>query len=154
MADPEQLPDAAAVAANAHPTPCGTSEALREIRKTSKNQILCEFSIRKSDWAYICLQHLSDPSKPKQALDGVTAQMQITAALSSFLGLHGTAIPFDILKLEKQDVWIRVPADYRAAWIAAVGGWTSSSHSSWRVKDWSHWNASACGKHFGQDLFD
>ncbi|KXT05946.1 hypothetical protein AC578_359 [Pseudocercospora eumusae] len=140
--DPEVLPDA-------------TTQ--QPSSKTSKNQILSEFSIRNPHWVYIRLQHLSAPTRPKQALlDGVTAKLHITAALSSFLGLHGTAIAIDVLKLEDQDVWIRVPAEDRAAVIAAVGGWTNSSRDDgWRVKGWSHWSATACGQRdSGQDLFD
>ncbi|KXT17385.1 hypothetical protein AC579_3858 [Pseudocercospora musae] len=143
--DPEELPDAPS-----NPQPPTQSSSV-----TAKNSSLSEFSIRNPDWVYIRLQHLSAPGRPKQALDDVTAQLHITGALSSFLGLHGTAIPIDILKLEHQDVWIRVPAEDRAALIAAVGGWTNSSHDGWRVKGWSHWSVAACGqKDFGQDLFD
>lgn len=68
--------------------------------------------------------------------------------------MHGAAIPFDIMKLEGQEVWIRVPSGDRSALIAAVGGWVSKGGEGWRVKGWSSWNANAMGRDSGQDLFN
>ncbi|GIZ36990.1 hypothetical protein CKM354_000045400 [Cercospora kikuchii] len=153
MADPENLPDAPASTPDApQVTQPSTQPSSRQPRNATKNQTLSEFSIRKPDWVYVRLQHLS--SKTNQSLDGVTAQLHLNAALSSFLGLHGSAIPIDILHLQEQDVWIRAPAEERAAIIAAVGSWISSSGEGWRVRGWSRWNANAFGRDAGQDLFD
>ncbi|KAM3423418.1 hypothetical protein BST61_g851 [Cercospora zeina] len=153
MAEVENLPDAPSTTTDAQQaTQSSTPKMSRQPRNITKNQTLSEFSIRKPDWVYIRLQHLS--SKTAQTLDGVTAQLHLNAALSAFLGLHGSAIPIDILHLQEQDVWIRAPAEERAAVIAAVGGWISSSGEGWRVRGWSHWNANAFGRDAGQDLFD
>lgn len=87
----------------------------------------------------------------------MTAHMHLNAALSTFLGLHGSAITFDILKLEGQGVWIRVQAEDRAAVVAATGGWVSKAKEGWRMKGWSCWNAAAAAAGrdaAGGDLFD
>lgn len=84
----------------------------------------------------------------------MTAQMHLTAALSSFLGLHGSAIAFDILKLEGQDVWIRVQAEDRAAVVAATGGWVNGAREGWRVVGWSCWNVEGAGSRRGEELFE
>lgn len=157
MPDLEELPDAVVdeegTATTQQTVPSSTQS--KEIKiKASKNQLLSTFSIRSPTWSYIRLQHLHSTSvKPAEALDGVTAHLHLTAALSTFLGLHGSAIPIDILKIEDQDLWIRVPSEDRAALIAAVGGWIGGSGSGWRVKGWSCWDVNAFGKDGGQDLF-
>lgn len=134
-----------------------TSPAQKKRKKTSQAPVMSEFSIRKPDWAHLHLQHVAPGGRSNSGippLDGVTAHLHLTAALSSFLGVHGAAIPVDITKLEGREVWIRVPADDRVALVAAAGGWISGSGESWRVKGWSHWNADACGRDGGQSLFE
>lgn len=156
MPDRDQLPDATdASQATANRTQASAKSSSQPQKNATKNQILSEFTIRKPDWAYIQLQHLSTTtfgSSPPE-VDGVTAQLHLTAALTSFLGLHGSAIPVDILRLEKQDVWVRVPADDRTAVMAAAGGWMSNSGDGWRVKGWSNWKPSAPGRNAGQEMF-
>lgn len=148
--DLEQLPDApnSTVDADA-PAQLQSKKRQRPSNKTPTTQ----FSIRKPTWAYIRLQHLSPNNGPAD-LDNMTAHMHLNAAMSSFLGLHGSAITFDILKLQGQDVWIRVRSEDRAAVVAASGGWVSKLREGWRVRSWSHWNALAVGRDAGQDLFD
>lgn len=68
-------------------------------------------------------------------LDAVTARTYLTSALSQFLGLTGTAIPIDILKIEKArrgDVfmWIRVPREDVAAVVSALSSWIGGSTST------------------------
>lgn len=149
----EELPDATEETATTAPTTqSSTNPTQKKRKKTTPKHETTQFSIRKPDWTYIRLQHLS-PGKAAD-LDNMTAHMHLNAALSSFLGLHGSAIAFDILKLEGQDVWIRVHAEDRAAVIAATGGWFSKSRDGWRVRSWSHWNAGAAGRDAAKDLFD
>lgn len=121
-------------------------------KKAPKKHVLTQFTIRDPPWAYVHLERLSSAGKAP-TLDAVTAQLDLTAALSQFLGLHGAAISFDILKIEEQDLWIRLPAEDRSALVAAVGGWVSSNGEGWRVKGWSSWDANAMNKEHGQDLF-
>jgi ribonuclease P/MRP protein subunit POP8 len=85
-------------------------------------------------------------------LDALTARTQLTAALSQFLGLAGTAISVDILKIESTPVkkrgaeydgrggvylWIRVPREDASAVVAAVSSWIGGESSgpevAWRV---------------------
>ena len=103
------------------PTTQASSISSKQKRKrTPKNQTINQFTIRDSLWTYIHVQQYT-AAGPSAALDAVTAHLQLTAALSQFLGLHGTAIPVDILKLNGADVWIRVPADDKNAVSAAIG---------------------------------
>ena len=155
MAELEQLPDATETTAITAPTTQTSSNAStkkKRKKRAPKPHILSQFTIRKPPWAYVHLQHLSS-SESAPELDAVTAQLHLTAALSQFLGLHGSAIPFDILKLENQNLWIRLPNEDRSALVAAVGGWVSANSDGWRVKGWNSWDANAIERDGGQDLF-
>ncbi|KXL50684.1 hypothetical protein M433DRAFT_150757 [Acidomyces richmondensis BFW] len=128
-------------------------------RTPKKNFIISRTTIRNPPWAYIHLQHLKPTSAHVSSaqpspLDAVTAHLHLKAALSRFLGLHGEAISIDILKLQGNDVWIRVPAGDKNILIAAVGGWVSGKGEGWRVKGTSSWDARAWSRDGGgQDLF-
>jgi ribonuclease P/MRP protein subunit POP8 len=127
-------------------------------KRQSKPHILTQMTLRNPSWSYIHLQHLSTQNSTQEKpvdLDAITAHQHLSQALRQFLGLHGAAIPFDILKLTGQDVYIRLAAENRSALIAAVGGWVSSNGEGWRVKGWSSWDARAdeVGRDYGQDLF-
>jgi ribonuclease P/MRP protein subunit POP8 len=91
-------------------------------------------------------------SGPGSGLDALTARTHLTAALSQFLGLAGTAISVDILKIESTPLkrrdadhdgrggvylWIRVPREDASAVVAAVSSWiggeSSGAEVAWRV---------------------
>lgn len=156
MAGDEHLPSVTESTAITEPTTQATTTASQSKKKRKKRatkpHVLSQYTIRSPPWVYIRLQHLNSSTAPHD-LDAVTAHLHLTAALSQFLGLHGAAIPFDILKLEGQDTWIRLPSEDRTALIAAVGGWVSGSGDGWRVKGWSSWDANAPGRDGGQELF-
>lgn len=79
-------------------------------------------------------------------VDALTARSYLISALSQFLGLMGTSIGVDILKIENPssplpeqkererrgdvpNVWIRVPRDDGAAVLAALSSWVGSLSS-------------------------
>lgn len=81
------------------------------------------------------------------SIDALTARSYLISALSQFLGLMGTTIGVDILKIENPssplpeqkgmkigadvpNVWIRVPRDDGAAVLAALSSWAGSLSSS------------------------
>lgn len=75
-------------------------------------------------------------------LDPITARTYLTSALSQFLGLTGTSISIDILKISSENatdtVWIRVPRPDGAAVVAALSSWIGGGSSgsgtvAWRV---------------------
>lgn len=116
---------------------------------TTKPTTLKSLTIRSPPWSYIHLQQLqhSTPSN-LTPLDPLTCHLHISHALHSFLGLHGSAVPVDILKLDSDsgadsvgrgELWIRVPAQDRSAVLAAVGGWVGKGGEGWRVLGWSSW---------------
>ena len=119
-------------------------------RSEKSSTPVTQFTIRNPPWSYIQLSLITNT--PNYQLDALTAHLHLRAALSQFLGLHGTAIPIDILKLHDSDVHIRVPREDASAVVIAVGGWVGKTGEGWRVKNSGCWGA---GLHSsaGADLF-
>ncbi|KAG6993803.1 hypothetical protein G7Y79_00050g085400 [Physcia stellaris] len=120
----------------------------------SKNPPPTTLTISPLPFTYIHLTLLSssapNPSYPPPSpLDELTAHKYLTSALQQFLGLTGTAIPIDILKVDERDVWIRVPREDGSAVVAAVGNWVGKGEAesggrgegavSWRVRGRGEW---------------
>ena len=85
-------------------------------------------------------------TKPAE-VDAITALQYLTAALQQSLGLTGTAIPVDILKIEDQDIWVRVPYEDGSAVMAAVSQWSSPARGvALRVKGRSAWLGGLVGR--------
>ncbi|OQE40075.1 hypothetical protein PENCOP_c006G06757 [Penicillium coprophilum] len=105
------------------------------------------FTSRNPPWTYLKLKLIPQPGSAPQPLDPLSARTYLSSALSQFLGLTGTAIPIDILKIEnaspsttKYDiVWIRVPREDASAVVSAVSSWIGGNNSAgsadvaWRV---------------------
>ncbi|KAL1306582.1 hypothetical protein AAFC00_005266 [Neodothiora populina] len=133
--------------------PSSSNQAKRK-KKATKQSSLTQCTIRNPAWAYIHMTLVgTSDAATGSVLDALTAQIQLQAALSSFLGLHGTAIPFDFLKIERRQLWLRVPREDVSAVVAAVGGWVGKSGEGWRVNNWSCWGPDV-GKNAGLDLYD
>ncbi|CAI7604234.1 unnamed protein product [Penicillium glandicola] len=104
------------------------------------------FTSRNPPWTYLKLKLVSQPGSAPQPLDPISARTYLSSALSQFLGLTGTAIPIDILKIESRSsstkhdiVWIRVPREDASAVVSAVSSWIGGNNSAgsadvaWRV---------------------
>lgn len=150
MTDAESLPQPSSSSTN-------TTKSSKR-KKTAKQTTLSQFTIRNPPWSYIHLSRLASPSSTSlsapEPLDALTAQIQLQAALSSFLGLHGTAIPIDFLNIEGQRIWARVPREDVSAVVAAVGGWVGKNGEGWRVIGWGCWGPDLGRDGGGQHLFD
>ncbi|OJJ68674.1 hypothetical protein ASPBRDRAFT_133052 [Aspergillus brasiliensis CBS 101740] len=108
------------------------------------------FTSRTPTWTYLKLQLITNPptSTSSTPLDPLTARTYLSAALSQFLGLTGTSIPIDILKISPSSstsqkgkstgglgssgstVWTRVPRDDAAAVVAALSSWIGGNTGS------------------------
>ena len=93
-------------------------------------------------FSYAHLELTSD-SGHEVDLDPLTVRSHITSALTQFLGLSGSAIPVDILKLERSRCWIRTQRDDLSPFIAAVGGWIGRTDTGgkigWKVRGTGNW---------------
>ncbi|KAK2770681.1 hypothetical protein FQN52_007280 [Onygenales sp. PD_12] len=123
------------------------------------------FTSRKPPWSYLQLELITQPTSTLPTatpLDALTARTYLTSALSQFLGVSGTSISIDILKIERTStgqniLWIRVPRDDAAAVVTAVSSWIGSggqtgSNVSWRIRAKGGFLGSLVGG-TGKDLF-
>lgn len=95
---------------------------------------------------------LSSSSQPP--VDILTARTYLTSALNQYLGMTGTAIPIDFLKVEGRSVWIRVPREDGVALVGALSQWVGKEGDvSWRVKAKGEWLGSVVAGN-GDHLFE
>ena len=123
---------------------------------SGKPVLLSTTTIRNPPWTYFHLALVTSSSigsnSMQPSLDDITVRLHLTPALNQFLGLTGTAIPIDILKVDGSDAWIRVPSPDASAITEALSGWIGND-VAWRIKGQSSWlGALTAGNE--QDLFN
>jgi ribonuclease P/MRP protein subunit POP8 len=108
----------------------------------SNPSVITSKTITNPPFSYVCLELVSDAAAGTK-LDEITVRTYITSALTQFLGLTGSAISVDILKVRKRECWIRVPREDLSPVVAAVGGWMGGNDAEgrvgWRVKASGNW---------------
>lgn len=142
--EPEVSPNVEMTGVESHAT-------VKRKRSEKASSNVTQFTIRNPPWSYLQLSLITN--SPNYQLDALTAHLHLRAALSQFLGLHGTAIPIDILKLNDNDVHIRVPNEDASAVVIAVGGWVGKAGEGWKVKNSESWGAGLHSSATGADLF-
>jgi ribonuclease P/MRP protein subunit POP8 len=153
------LPPATATESAQPPADTLLSDAVNVKRKlpkaTKSHEITCR-TIKSPAFSYACLELISDPPS-KVPLDNLTVRSYLTSALTRFLGLTGSAISVDILKVEPKECWIRVPREDLSAVVAAVGGWVGRGENGgevgWRVRASGNWLGSLLGERSTEEVW-
>lgn len=99
-------------------------------------------TIRNPPFTYLHLTSstTSLPLSNSSPIDILTARAHLTSALSQFLGITGTAVPIDFLKVADRELWIRVPREDEAVVVGALSQWVGKDGGvSWRVKGKGAW---------------
>ncbi|KAK1243567.1 hypothetical protein MKX08_001705 [Trichoderma sp. CBMAI-0020] len=91
--------------------------------RLQKSHELLTCTIKSPSFSYIHLELLTDPPDASVELDNLQVKSYCTAALTQFLGITGSAISLDILKIEESGCWIRVPRDDLGPFAAALTAW-------------------------------
>ena len=121
---------------------------LKPQKKSTKGHEITTKTIKTPPFSYAYLELITEPPS-KITLDNLTVRSYILAALTQFLGLTGSAISVDILKVDGRECWIRVPREDLGPVMAAVGGWVGGRDESgmkgWRVKASGNWLSSLVG---------
>ena len=103
------------------------AETQRSCQRRKRVQTEVTVTLRATPYSYLRLSVISiDGRVARHPLDAITARTYLTSALSQYLGLTGTAIPVDILKVTDHDFWVRVPKEDASAVVAAVGQWANA----------------------------
>lgn len=127
------------------------------LNQPSQNAAPRSIIIRNLPWTYFHLTLISTASlaSTSNALttDILTARTYLTSALQQFLGLTGTAIPIDFLKVQGTDVWIRVPREDGAVLANALSGWLGAEGMAWRIRGKTEWLGRLIAGD-GRNLFD
>ena len=145
-----------------------TSQQLKKRKKdkASKSHVLSTTTIKSPPWTYMNLELISSASllAPRTKLDELTVRSYLNAALTQFLGMTGSAISIDILKIEEggRECWVRVPRDEASAFMAAVGGWVGigdrggdeDESVSWRIRGSGGWLSAVLGRREGEKIWD
>lgn len=104
------------------------------------------FTLRNPPYSYLHLRSTTQTAsnathKQKEQLefDEITVLSNLTSALNQYLGLTGSAIPIDILKVEGTEAWVRLPKDDEKALVAALSQWTGKSGVTLRVLARGSW---------------
>ncbi|KAK5065147.1 hypothetical protein LTR84_000983 [Exophiala bonariae] len=123
--------------------------------KASSADPVMSFTLRKAPYSYlrISLRSLSATSQAPHDLDEVSARTYLTLALQQYLGLTGTAISIDILKVEGRDAWIRVPSEDEVAVAASLSHWTGSKDVAWRIEQRGAWLGGLVGNKDARKLW-
>ncbi|KAH6606359.1 hypothetical protein Trco_005512 [Trichoderma cornu-damae] len=119
-----------------------------------KSHELLTCTIKTPPFSYAHLELLTDPPDAAVELDNLQVKSYCTAALRQFLGLTGSAIALDILKVEARQCWVRVPRHDLGSFAAALTAWKGTSDGGLqyllRIKQCSDWLGMMVGSD-GQD---
>jgi ribonuclease P/MRP protein subunit POP8 len=112
---------------------------------------ITSITIKTPPFSYAHLSLQTTTTSP--VLDEPTINIYLTSALKQFLGLSGTAVAsnVDILKVEGNECWVRVPRGDLSVFLAAVGGWIGGGGGegngvSWWVRGSGNWLSALGGK--------
>lgn len=116
------------------------------------------FTLRQPPYSYLHVRVQSIPTgssrQVQPPLDEITVRQYLAFAMQQYLGLTGAAIPFDILKVEEQQSWVRVPYEDHYAVLVALSQWTSSSKNiSLQVLSSGSWLGARNGQPFTRALW-
>lgn len=105
------------------------------------------FTLRHPPYTYLHLTVKQLSTSAPIDLDQVAAHSYLHSALLQFLGLTGTAIQLDLLKVAGRDIWLRVARDDASAVVAAVSQWASTGQGvSLQVKARGTWLGAVMAK--------
>lgn len=105
-----------------------TTEVKQKQRKEHRGHDITTKTIKAPQFAYAWLELITEspPTQVSIPLDALSVRSYISSALTRFLGLTGSAIFVDILKVEENHCWVRVTREDLSPLIAAAGGWTGN----------------------------
>ncbi|KAG5943370.1 hypothetical protein E4U60_006697 [Claviceps pazoutovae] len=107
-------------------------------------------------WSYAYLELATDGLQTIK-LDDLMVKSYMTAALTQFLGLTGSAIPIDILKAQDSTCWVRLPREDMDSFAAAITAYRGSREGDTqyvlRMKGSSNWLGLLLGQVAQEEVF-
>jgi ribonuclease P/MRP protein subunit POP8 len=134
--------------------------SVASLKKTpQKSQEVYSCTVRQPPYAYAQIKVDSGDSSVSAALDPLLARSYCASALQRFLGITGSAITVDILKVDERagEFWVRVPRPDLGRFSAAITTWPGASQSGssavLRVVACGDWLGSLLGRSELQSLW-
>ncbi|CRK22883.1 hypothetical protein BN1723_001314 [Verticillium longisporum] len=129
--------------------PASTQQA----HQNHKSHELLTCSIKAPLYSYAHLEVARD-EPGTTSTDALQFHSFCTSALTQFLGATGAAISMDILKVQGNECWLRVPRQDLGAFAAALTAWPGTrdagAHTILRIRQCSDWLGAMVGGD-GQD---
>jgi len=116
-----------------------------------KSHDILTCTIKEPPFSYAHLELVTDvpSSSSSVALDDLSLKSYCTTALRQFLGTTGVAISIDILKVENNHAWIRIPRPDLGSFAAAITAWRGTSDNgeqiSLQLRQCSDWLGAMVG---------
>lgn len=116
--------------------------------KSTKSHNVYTTTIKTPPYAYAHLEIITS-SNTSVSLDDLTTRQYLTSAMKQFLGITGTAMPIDILKVSGRETWVRLPRQDLGAFAAAMAAWmgTGTSVSGFRICAAGDWLGALVGRY-------
>ncbi|CAM1508441.1 Fc.00g052890.m01.CDS01 [Cosmosporella sp. VM-42] len=100
----------------------GAEKSIFNGKGVQKSHDILTCTIKAPPFSYAHLEVITDGPEIVE-LDNLQVKSYCTAALKQFLGITGAAIPLDILKVQSNQCWIRVPRQDLGSFAAAITAW-------------------------------
>ncbi|KAH7266773.1 uncharacterized protein BKA55DRAFT_533577 [Fusarium redolens] len=134
----------------------GSQKTIFQQKDLEKSHDLLTCTIKEPPFSYAHLQLITDApsSSSSVTFDNLSLKSYCTAALRQFLGITGTAISIDILKVENSHAWVRLPRPDLGSFAAAITAWKGTNDNgeqvSLQLRQCSEWLGAMAGAD-GQD---
>ncbi|KAL7931231.1 hypothetical protein V8C35DRAFT_310742 [Trichoderma chlorosporum] len=132
--------------------------SILEKPRLQKSHELLTCTIKSPPFSYVHLELLTNPPDAAVELDNLQVKSYCTAALRQFLGITGTAISLDVLKVDGSECWIRVPREDLGSFAAALTAWKGTGDEGveclLRIKQCSDWLGTMVGSHGQERLWN
>ncbi|KAM5342672.1 hypothetical protein ACJ41O_013638 [Fusarium nematophilum] len=134
----------------------GTQKSIFQQKDLEKSYDILTCTVKEPPFSYAHLELVTDDlaNNTSIALDNLLVKSYCTAALRQFLGITGVAIPLDILKVEGNHAWVRVPRPDLGSFSAAITAWPGTKDNGvqvgLRIRQCADWLGAMVGTE-GQD---
>lgn len=121
--------------------------------RLEKSHEILTCTIKAPHFSYAHLEAVTDGTEPVE-LDNLQVKSYCTAALRQFMGITGEAIALDILKVQGNQCWVRLPRPDLGTFAAAITAWRGTTEEDTqrvlRIRQCSDWLGTMVGSD-GQD---
>ncbi|KIL91012.1 hypothetical protein FAVG1_05708 [Fusarium avenaceum] len=133
----------------------GSQKNIFQQKDLEKSHDILTCTIKEPPFSYAHLELITNAlSSSSVTLDDLSLRSYCTAACRQFLGTTGAAISTDILKVENNHAWVRVPRPDLGSFAAAITAWRGTSDNGEQVSlqlrqcsDWLGAMVGADGQH-------